>query len=163
MRIPRALLGCVFLLGLGGCERADASNDPSAGESAAAAEDGEDTGRAGTEATAATPVTVTKELPPELIAELRLRGDSSDGRLVTLAAGFIATAACSDCGAPSYLWFLAVRCADPRHCDVLTEQCEGKITREDDSVFELDFRAVEGGPGDSAAVCAGYTGTFESP
>ncbi len=49
------------------------------------------------------------QLPAELVAELRLAGDDADGRLVTLAPGFIATAACSDCGAPSYLWFVAVR------------------------------------------------------
>ena len=160
MRIARALPGCVLLLALAlvGCERSGASTSPDdsgAGSSDDASE--------GTGSTVAGPAIVGKELPPELLAELRLRGDDPDGRLVTLAPGFIATAACSDCGAPSYLWFLAVRCSDPNHCEVLTEQCEGKISRSDDAVYELDFHAVEGGAEDSAAVCAGYTGTFEAP
>ncbi|HLT39885.1 MAG TPA: hypothetical protein VK034_26575, partial [Enhygromyxa sp.] len=86
-----------------------------------------------------------------------LQGADEDGRLLTLASGFVATAECSDCGAPSYLWFLAVRCADTRHCEVLTEQCEGTISRDDDS-FQIEFRPIEGG---TAEVCAGYSGTFE--
>jgi hypothetical protein len=100
-----------------------------------------------------------KELPPELVAELRLRDDDANGRLLTLAAGFVATVECSDCGAPSYLWFLAVRCADTRHCEILTEQCEGSISREDET-FVLEFRPVEGGTAD---VCASYSGTFVLP
>lgn len=99
----------------------------------------------------------SKELPPELIAELRLQGADTNGRLLTLAPGFIATAECSDCGAPSYLWFLAVRCADTRHCEVLTEQCEGNISREDQT-FVVELRPIEGG---TPEVCAGYSGTFE--
>jgi hypothetical protein len=103
--------------------------------------------------------TVGKELPPELVAELRLQGADTNGRLLTLAPGFVATAECSDCGAPSYLWVLAVRCADTRHCEVLTEQCEGEISRDTDT-FVLAFRPVEGA---AAEVCAGYSGTFELP
>jgi hypothetical protein len=103
--------------------------------------------------------TVGKELPPELVAELRLQGADANGRLLTLASGFVATVECSDCGAPSYLWFLAVRCADTRHCVVLTEQCEGKISREDET-FVLELRPVEGA---AAEVCAGYSGTFVLP
>lgn len=102
---------------------------------------------------------VGKELPPELVGDLRLQGSDADGRLLTLASGFIATAECSDCGAPNYLWFLAVRCADTRHCEILTEQCEGKVSREDQT-FVLDLRPVEGG---SPELCAGYSGTFELP
>jgi hypothetical protein len=102
------------------------------------------------------------QLPAELIAELRRQGDDADGRLLTLAPGFIATAACSDCGAPSYLWFVAVRCSDERHCEVLTEVCSGKIGREADT-FALEFQAVDGAAADATQICAGYTGTFESP
>ena len=103
-----------------------------------------------------------RELPGELVAELRLRGDDSNGRLLTLAPGFVATAACSDCGAPNYLRFLAVRCADPLHCEVLTEQCEGSIEREA-KLYELEFRAVEGGPAEDGVSCTDYSGTFELP
>lgn len=103
--------------------------------------------------------TLGKQLPPELVAELRLRDDDANGRLLTLASGFMATAECSDCGAPSYLWFLAVRCADTRHCEILTEQCEGEIRREDET-FVLEFRPVEGVTPDA---CAGYSGTFVLP
>lgn len=102
------------------------------------------------------------QLPSELVAELRLAGSDADGRLLTLAPGFIATAECSDCGAPSYLWFVAVRCSDERHCEVLTEVCSGKIRREADT-FALEFTAVEGAAADASAICAGYTGTFEIP
>ena len=105
---------------------------------------------------------VGRELPGELVAELRLRGDDADGRLLTLAPGFVATAACSDCGAPSYLRFLAVRCADPLHCEVLTEQCEGSIER-DAKLYELEFRAVEGAPEEDTVSCTDYSGTFELP
>jgi hypothetical protein len=103
--------------------------------------------------------TAGKELPGELVADLRLQGADADGRLVTLATGFMATAACSDCGAPSYLWFMAVRCADTHHCKVLTEQCEGEISREEQT-FVLEFRPVAGG---TAEVCDGYSGTFVLP
>lgn len=103
--------------------------------------------------------TVGKELPPELVAELRLEGADANGRLLTLASGFVATAECSDCGAPSYLWFLAVRCADTRNCEVLTEQCEGAISREDET-FVIDFRPIEGA---DPQICAGYSGTFVLP
>lgn len=103
-----------------------------------------------------------KQLPESLLAELRQQGADTNGRLLTLAPGFIATAACSDCGAPSYLWFLAVRCADADHCEVLTEVCEGKIARDGDT-FVLEFNAVDGGPPEGAEICAGYTGTFDRP
>jgi hypothetical protein len=102
------------------------------------------------------------QLPEALIAELHLQGDDADGRLVTLAPGFIATAACSDCGAPSYLWFVAVRCSDGRHCEVLTEVCSGKIGREAET-FTLEFQAVDGAPAGATEICAGYTGTFGAP
>jgi hypothetical protein len=102
------------------------------------------------------------QLPAELLGELRRQGDDADGRLLTLAPGFIATAACSDCGAPSYLWFVAVRCSDEHHCEVLTEVCSGKIGREADT-FALEFQAVDGAAADATEICAGYTGTFESP
>lgn len=102
------------------------------------------------------------QLPEALVAELHLQGDDADGRLVTLAPGFIATAACSDCGAPSYLWFVAVRCSDERHCEVLTEVCSGKITREAET-FTLEFQAVDGTPAEATKTCAGYTGTFDAP
>ncbi|KIG17706.1 hypothetical protein DB30_02981 [Enhygromyxa salina] len=103
---------------------------------------------------------VGTELPTELIAELRQQGDDANGRLLTLAPGFVATAACSDCGAPSYLRFIAVRCEDPHHCEVLTEQCEGKVSREA-SVYVVEFRAVEGADEEGAELCAGYSGSFE--
>lgn len=102
---------------------------------------------------------VGTELPPELVAELRMQGSDENGRLLTLAPGFVATAECSDCGAPSYLWFLAVRCTDTRHCEVLTEQCEGAISREDDT-YVVEFKPVDEA---AAEVCAGYSGTFELP
>lgn len=105
---------------------------------------------------------VGTELPEELVAELRLEGDDIDGRLLTLAPSFIATAACSDCGAPSYLRFMAVRCADPHHCEVLTEQCEGMVSRDADT-YVIEFRAVEGGVEGGAELCAGYSGVFVSP
>jgi hypothetical protein len=114
----------------------------------------------------AAPGQVGTELPEELVAELHRQGDDADGRLLTLAPGFIATAACSDCGAPSYLWFMAVRCVDPHHCEVLTEQCEGKISRDAD-IYMIEFRAVEGGDDANTELCAGYSGSFrgtlESP
>jgi hypothetical protein len=106
--------------------------------------------------------TLDTQLPTELVAELHLRGADADGRLVTLAPGFIATAACSDCGAPSYLWFVAVRCLDEHHCEVLTEVCSGKIGREADT-FTLAFQVVDGAPAEASEICAGYTGSFESP
>ena len=146
------LTSCFAFGACAGAERSDDSQAPSPEPNTAVAEpDGEGSVAA---------IEMSKELPAELLAELRLQGDDGDGRLLTLAPGFIATAACSDCGAPSYLWFLAVRCADGRHCEVLTEQCEGKISR-DAEIYVLEFRPVE----DDAdpELCAGYSGTFESP
>jgi hypothetical protein len=149
---PRSLCFASFLAcTLGACSTADSASprepDSPASANAAASEPSDD-GVIGT---------TSKELPPELLAELRLRGDDVDGRLLTLAPGFVATAECSDCGAPSYLRFLAVRCADTRHCEVLTQQCEGKISREDQT-FILEFRPVADA---DPEVCAGYSGTFE--
>ncbi|MFO7565237.1 MAG: hypothetical protein R6X02_21515 [Enhygromyxa sp.] len=146
----------IFAGTLGACSSAEQdvsqepSADPRAGE-AVAGQPSEGPNEGGAIATAG------KQLPPELIAELRLQGADANGRLLTLAPGFVATAECSDCGAPSYLWFLAVRCADTRHCEVLTEQCEGAISRDEQS-FVLEFHPVEGG---SPELCAGYSGTFE--
>lgn len=151
-------LGLAWLVGsglvLGACAGADANDpdEPSTDPSPAVAEPDGD-GAIGA-------IEIRRELPVELIAELRLQGDDADGRLLTLAPGFIATAECSDCGAPTYLWFLAVRCADGRHCEVLTEQCEGKISREAET-YVLEFRPVEGVA--APELCAGYSGTFESP
>jgi hypothetical protein len=156
-------LSFAWILGVssvvGACAGADPSDsqEPSTGaEGAEVSEAGAEAGDAGAIGAAA----ISKELPPELIAELRLQGDDGDGRLLTLAPGFIATAECSDCGAPSYLWFLAVRCDDGRHCEVLTEQCEGAISREGET-FTLAFRPVEADA--DPELCAGYSGTFESP
>jgi hypothetical protein len=150
---PRSLFVSILACTLGACSTADKSSSnepdsPTPTSSAASGEASEDYVIG----------TTSKQLPPELLAELRLRGDDVDGRLLTLAPGFVATAECSDCGAPSYLWFLAVRCADARHCEVLTEQCEGVIGREEDQAFVLEFRPIEGG---SPEACAGYSGTFE--
>ena len=103
---------------------------------------------------------VDKELPKPLLGELRLQGDGGDGRLLTLAPGFIATVECSDCGAPTYQWFLAVRCADEHHCDVLTEHCAGEISRELDT-YSVELHAVEGEGADED--CTGYSGVFEVP
>ena len=104
----------------------------------------------------------SRELPPELIAELRLEGDDGEGRLLTLGSAFIATAASIDSGAPTYLQILAVRCTDPMHCEVLSETCEGSIAR-DDSRFALEFHAVEGAPEGSVEACAAYSGTYVLP
>jgi hypothetical protein len=102
---------------------------------------------------------ISSELPVELVADLRLQGADADGRLLTLAPSFIATAECSDCGAPSYLRVLAVRCTDAHHCEVLTEQCEGTISREHDT-YLVALTPVED---TGAEICAGYSGTFERP
>ncbi len=149
-----ALIACT--LALGACTTGDqpSSREPSSEAEATDASAGEPSTKGG-----AGVGSVGNELPPELVADLRMQGSDADGRLLTLASGFIATAECSDCGAPNYLWFLAVRCADSRHCEVLTEQCEGNISREDES-YTIEFRPVEGAPGE---VCASYSGTFERP
>ncbi|NVB43198.1 hypothetical protein G6O69_35570 [Pseudenhygromyxa sp. WMMC2535] len=99
-------------------------------------------------------------LPTPLWGTLRLRGDDDDGRLLTVAQHFIATAACSDCGAPSYLRFLAVRCTDDTHCEVLTETCEGSILRGEDQAVVVAMQPVDEGVG--AEVCAAYSGTFDA-
>jgi len=102
---------------------------------------------------------IANELPVELVADLRLQGADADGRLLTLAPSFIATAECSDCGAPTYLRVLAVRCTDAHHCEVLTQQCEGTISRELDT-YLVALAPVED---TGAEICAGYSGTFERP
>jgi hypothetical protein len=155
-RSPRvvSILACTLALGACvGSKQAD-SSEPSPENREGEATTSEPTSDGVVEA-----ATAGKELPAELVAELRRQGDDVDGRLVTLATGFMATAACSDCGAPSYLWFMAVRCADTHHCKVLTEQCEGEIRREAET-FVLEFRPVAGG---TAQVCDGYSGTFVLP
>lgn len=113
---------------------------------------------------------VGRELPGSLVAQLRLEGADADGRLLTLAPGFIATAECSDCGAPRYLSFLAVRCADERHCEVLTDGCQGSISRDDGGRddggsdegdrFTVELAAIEGEG--TPEQCEGYSGVFES-
>ena len=105
---------------------------------------------------------VGRELPGELVAELRLQGDDENGRLMTLAPSFVATAECSDCGAPSYLRIMAVRCVDEYHCEILTEQCEGSIAREA-NIYELEFHPVEDVSPEGEDPCTGYSGTFELP
>ena len=156
MRIHVALLS-VCVLSSAACTGAGSSvTPPDDGGVAAAAGSGQ-------QASAITAhQQVGSELPAELVAELQRQGDDANGRLLTLAPGFIATAACSDCGAPSYLWFLAVRCVDPLHCEVLTEQCEGKISREADA-YVVEFRPVETGAAGGTELCAGYSGAFEAP
>lgn len=163
MRTAVVVLIGAGLLTLGACRKSTtpdghAPEDP--GSVDAAGDDGDD-GDDGDEALVGT-TKLDTELPEPLVAELHLQGADADGRLVTLAPGFIATAACSDCGAPSYLWFVAVRCSDERHCEVLTEVCSGKIGREAD-VFTLEFQAVDGAPAQAREICAGYTGTFDAP
>jgi hypothetical protein len=156
MRVHVALLGVCSLIGA--CAGAGSSSTPS--------HDGATEAGAGSGVTSDHEVgaitahgQVGTELPEALVAELHRQGDDADGRLLTLAPGFIATVACSDCGAPTYLWFMAVRCVDPHHCEVLTEQCEGTISRDAD-VHVIEFRAVEGGDEQSTALCAGYSGNF---
>jgi hypothetical protein len=158
MRTAVAVLTCAGLLTLGGCRKSTAP-DPAAPEDPGTLDAAGDTDD--DDAVVGRPQLDT-QLPEPLIAELRRQGDDADGRLLTLAPGFIATAACSDCGAPSYLWFVAVRCSDDRHCEVLTEVCSGKIGREADT-FALEFQAVDGAAAEATQICAGYTGTFESP
>lgn len=150
MRSRSLHLAMVFVCLLGACSKAEQndSREPASDRQSDASEPGDGDGVIGA---------TSKELPPELVAELRLQGADADGRLLTLGPSFMATAACSDCGAPSYSWFLAVRCTDTRHCEVLTEQCEGRIGREEQT-FVLEFRPVGGAPAED---CAGYSGMFE--
>jgi hypothetical protein len=156
------LISTGLLLMLSACPKSTSpDSNPPDEPSENAASDAGDAGDAGDEALVGSS-NLDTQLPAELVAELHLQGDDADGRLVTLAPGFIATAACSDCGAPSYLWFVAVRCSDERHCEVLTETCSGKIGREADT-FTLEFQSVDGAPADAREICAGYTGTFVVP
>lgn len=159
MRTTAFVLIGAGLLVLGACRKSTTPPGPTpdgpADEAASADDGGSDDAVVGS-------TELDTQLPAELVAELRLAGSDADGRLVTLAPGFIATAACSDCGAPSYSWFVAVRCSDERHCEVLTDVCSGTIGREADS-FALEFTAVEGAAAGASEICAGYTGTFELP
>lgn len=158
MRIYVMSLVALVVVG-GACTNTDASTEPPGSAATAPQPDPQ----AGVGVGAITShEQVGTELPEALVAELRRQGDDSHGRLLTLAPGFIATAACSDCGAPSYLRFMAVRCADPHHCEVLTEQCEGDVSRDADT-YLIELHAVEGGADGDAQVCAGYSGVFESP
>jgi hypothetical protein len=157
MRTAVAVLISAGLLTLGACRKSSTadvhpSEDPNTVDAASGDIEDEVVGTS----------QLDTQLPAELIAELRRQGDDADGRLLTLGPGFIATAACSDCGAPSYLWFVAVRCSDERHCEVLTEVCSGKIGREANT-FALEFQPVDGAAAEASQICAGYTGTFESP
>jgi hypothetical protein len=93
-----------------------------------------------------------RELPESLTGELR----DSGGRIIVLAPGFVAASACVDCGAPTYLWFLAVRCKGESDCEVLTESCEGSIVGSG-SEFTLAFAPIEGA---DAKVCNDYSGAF---
>jgi hypothetical protein len=161
MRTAVVVLISAGLLTLGACRKSTTSDDkpPEDPGSVDAAQDGDGDG---SDEALVGPTKLDTQLPEPLVAELHLQGADADGRLVTLAPGFIATAACSDCGAPSYLWFVAVRCSDERHCEVLTEVCSGKIEREAD-IFTLEFQAVDGAPAQASEICAGYTGTFDAP
>lgn len=95
---------------------------------------------------------VGRELPSALTGELH----DAEGRIVVLAPGFVAASACIDCGAPSYLWFLAVRCKAETDCEVLTESCAGRIIV-DGLAFTLAFVPNEG---PDATMCVDYSGTF---
>ncbi|EDM81935.1 hypothetical protein PPSIR1_05693 [Plesiocystis pacifica SIR-1] len=100
------------------------------------------------------------ELPASLVAELRLVGDDASGRLLTLSPRVVATAACSDCGAPSYLRFVALRCRDDQYCEVLTESCEGSVAQTEAGTFELAFTPIAGVEVE-AGLCEGFTGSYE--
>lgn len=136
------------------------------GPSGAAGSDGPR--RPGEESTAASPEPaastspLTAELPAAVSGELRERGSDADGRLLTLSSVFIAVAACSDCGAPSYQRVVAISCADEHHCELLTEGCQGTVARESRGGLEVvavELRAVDGDTAD----CAAYSGLFEAP
>ncbi|MCA9681516.1 MAG: hypothetical protein KC457_04925 [Myxococcales bacterium] len=150
-----------FVWALPGCERKNSDHSSHPDETVATDQratdhgDGE-AGVGASEEDGAQAVTVGQDLPAPLLGAMRLQGADADGRLLTIGAGFVATAACSDCGAPSYLRLLAVRCSDERHCEILTEQCEGKISRSEDEVM-VALAAVEGV---EPQVCADYNGTF---
>jgi hypothetical protein len=158
MRTTVVTLIGVGLLASSACRKS--TTPPDAGSESTTADAPADDGEGEGEVVGSTQLDTT--LPDELVAELRLAGADANGRLLTLAPGFIATAACSDCGAPSYLWFVAVRCADERHCEVLTEVCSGTIGREADT-FAVEFHPVDGAAADANETCAGYSGTFEPP
>jgi hypothetical protein len=95
---------------------------------------------------------VGRELPASLTGELRDEG----GRIIVLAPGFVAASACIDCGAPTYLWFLAVRCKGEAECEVLTESCEGNIVGSGGE-FTLAFVPIAGA---DAKACSDYSGAF---
>lgn len=161
MRTAVVVLIGAGLLTLGACRKSTTSPD-SPPDDSGHVDAPNDTASDGSDDALVGSTKLDTELPEALLAELRLQGADADGRLVTLAPGFIATAACSDCGAPSYLWFVAVRCSDERHCEVLTEVCSGTIAREDET-FTLAFEAVDGAPAGASEICAGYSGTFVAP
>src|SRR5690349_19421663 len=85
MRTAVVVLMSAGLLSLGACRKSTtttATEEPSSDEAPA-----DDT----TEEDVVGSSQVDKQLPQELVAELRLAGDGADGRLLTLAPGFIAT------------------------------------------------------------------------
>jgi hypothetical protein len=95
---------------------------------------------------------VGRELPASLTGELH----DADGRIIMLDLGLVAASACVDCGAPTYLKFLAVRCKGEADCEVLTEACEGSIVGRGNE-FTLAFAAIEGA---DPKLCSAYSGTF---
>lgn len=159
--VARAALGALTLLvavaGLA-CKRVgsappDGADTPRT--SGPAEEDGGEAADAGEELEAIEQPTTSyagRELPTALRGELH----DETGRIVMLEAGIVASAACVDCGAPSYLMFLAVRCSDDQTCEVLTEQCQGSIHRSE-RAFTLAFTPIEGV---DAKVCEPYSGSF---
>lgn len=163
------LLSC--LLSVSACRERGAAEPEAPGEGGAG-EGGAGEGSAGEEGAGEEPAsaegevvessgaTVRAEIPAALTGDLRQQGADADGRLLTLAPGFIAAVACSDCGAPTYLRFVAVRCTDDLHCEVLTEQCEGAVSRGEDEVVTVELEAVEGV--EAPELCEGYSGSFEA-
>ena len=155
-RLAPLALVLVSTLGLStlACKRDDASDPPTTQgevETADATQDAADA--SDLEAIAhAEAQYVGRELPAELTGELR----DAEGRIVMLAPGFVAVSTGVDCGAPTYLWFLAVRCKAEGDCEVLTESCEGSIVNTGGE-FTLAFDAVGEADG---TVCVDYTGTF---
>jgi hypothetical protein len=138
----------------GGCKR-DHDSDPPASTQPAEEPDAGGPTEGGNDLEAIGPTDteyVGRELPASLNGELR----DAEGRIIVLAPGFVAASACVDCGAPTYLWFLAVRCKAEADCEVLTESCEGSIVGSG-LEFTLAFAAIEGA---DPKVCAAYSGSF---
>ncbi|MFV8755524.1 hypothetical protein ACNOYE_33665 [Nannocystaceae bacterium ST9] len=157
--LARRVLLASLVLSLAGCKRSQGSDPPTTDAEPAEVE--ADHGEPNDELEAIEHDDahyVGRELPAALLGELR----DAEGRIIVLAPGFVAASACVDCGAPTYLMFLAVRCKGERECEVLTEACEGSIVSEslgEGSQFTLAFAPVEG---TDTTVCAGYSGTFAS-